>query len=96
MQKSLSLAKPDDKGKSIQARQVMEIKQLLEGFNIEKHNIALFVIEVLKYVDAWNLPPAKDTQGMMSHGMAPPMQGIASILDFALSQPKVRDMFHSV
>lgn len=76
MQKSLALkpAKPEDKKaqkcSDLQARQVQEIKQMLESFNCEIHSIALFLIDVLKYIDGWNLPPQKDSTGIMSHGVA--------------------------
>lgn len=91
MQKSLALVTAPDKKKDMQNRQVTEIKQILEGFASTGKDIAAFVIEVIRQVDAWNLQPAKETQGMMAHGLAPSLQGLASILDFALSQPKVRD-----
>lgn len=68
----------------------------MESFDSEKYSVALFLIEVLKYIDSWNLPPHNQSGGMMTHGVAPSLQGVASIVDYVLSQPKVRDLFRNI
>lgn len=76
MQKSMALkpVKPEDKKSQkcsdLQARQVQEIKQMLEGFNCKVHSITLFLINVIKYIDGWKPPAQKDSTGIMSHGVA--------------------------
>ena len=39
------------------ARQISEIKKMIEGFNCQKHSIGLFLNEVIKHIDNWNLVP---------------------------------------
>lgn len=53
-------------------------------------------MEVVKHIDNWNLPQHNEAQGIMTHGVAPSLHGIAAIFDYVLNQPKLRGFFRDI